>query len=130
MVQCPLRKKLNHRGSRKQKLRQTFNKLGWKKQKGKDVALTKQTKKSRKVMQLPTRLTVCFICNDPHKACDYPKCEKLTTLVSGDDKVDSISNGPSRVNPLQLLNVIHGQPLAPKSLMFVQTLVNSIWSKP
>ena len=50
----------------------------------------------------------------------------MTTLVSREDKEDSNSDGPSRVNPLQLLNVIRDQLAASKSLMFVQALVNGV----
>ena len=59
-----------------------------------------------------------------------PNGEKLSTLVTVDDKPGSNSDeGHSRVNPLQLLNVIRGQITAPKSLMFVETLVNGVWVK-
>ena len=48
-------------------------------------------------------------------------------MVTGDDKANSDSDeGPSRVNPLQLLNVIRGQSTTPKALMFVETLVNGV----
>ncbi|RVW60182.1 hypothetical protein CK203_088220 [Vitis vinifera] len=47
----------------------------------------------------------CFIYNGPHQARDCPKIEKLSTLVTADDKGDSDSETPPRVNPLQLLNV-------------------------
>ena len=48
-------------------------------------------------------------------------------MVTRDDKANSNSDeGPSRVNPLQLLNVIRGQTTATKSLMFVETLANGV----
>ena len=37
-----------------------------------------------------------------------------------------MDESPSRVNTLQLLNEICGQTTAPKSLMFVETLVNCV----
>ena len=77
-------------------------------------------------MQLLTRPSGCFICNGPQRARDCPKRGKLTALVSKEDKEDSDSDGPSRVNPLQLLNVIRGQLAASKSLMFVLAWVNEV----
>ena len=75
-------------------------------------------------MNKPTR---CFICSGPHRARDCLRQERLLALVTGDDKANSdFDDGPSRVNPLQLLNVLCGQTTAPKSLMFVETLVNGV----
>ena len=50
----------------------------------------------------------------------------MIALVFGEDKEGSDSDGPSRVNPLKLLNFIYGQPTASKSLMFMQALVNKV----
>ncbi|RVW49989.1 hypothetical protein CK203_082283 [Vitis vinifera] len=47
----------------------------------------------------------------------------------GDDKGKSDSETPSRVNPLQLLNVIHGETHVQKSLMHVHVIVNSVQVK-
>ena len=108
-------------GAKKAKYKEkTSKKSGWKKQKGKEVAITENPERNGKAMQRPTRSSGCFICNGPHKARDCPKREKLTALVSREDEEDSYSDGPSRVNPLQLLNVIHGQLVASKSLIFMQ----------
>lgn len=49
----------------------------------------------------------CFICDGPHHAKDCPKREKLNAIVTKNDKDGSDSDGPTRVNPLQLLNTIH-----------------------
>ena len=46
-----------------------------------------------------------------------------------DDKGKSDSETPSRVNPLQLLNVIHGETHVQKSLMHVHVIVNSVQVK-
>ena len=70
----------------------------------------------------------CFICNGPHRAKDYPKIEKLSALVTADDKGDSHPDTP-RVNPLQLLNVIHGETPVQKSLMHVHAVVNGVQVK-
>ena len=89
--------------------------------------MTKPTEKGGKTAQPANRPTGCFICTGPHRARDCPKREKLSALVTGDDKANSDSDeGPSRVNPLQLLNVIRGQSTTPNALMFVETLVNGV----
>ena len=71
----------------------------------------------------------CFICNGPYRAKDFPKREKLSALVTADDKANTDSNSPSRVNPLQLLNVISGKNQLQKTLMHVQVLLNGIQVK-
>ena len=71
----------------------------------------------------------CFICNGPHRAKDYPKREKLSALVTTDDKGDFDSETAPRVNPLQLLNVINGETLVQKSLMHVHAVVNGVQVK-
>nr|CAN72971.1 hypothetical protein VITISV_018184 [Vitis vinifera] len=58
-----------------------------------------------------------------------PKREKISALVIADDKGKSDSETPSRVNPLQLLNVIHGETHVQKSLMHVHVIVNSVQVK-
>ena len=73
-----------------------------------------------------TRPMGCFICNGPHRAKDCPKSEKLSALVTVDDKASTDSYSPSRVNPLQLLNAIGGENLLHKTLMHVQVLINGI----
>ena len=47
-----------------------------------------------------------FICNDPHPARDFPKCEKLNAMVAEDKRGQSDEKVPSRVNPLQLQNAL------------------------
>ena len=71
----------------------------------------------------------CFICNGPHRAKDYLKREKLSALVTTDDKGDSDSETAPRVNLLQLLNVINGETLVQKSLMHVHAVVNGVQVK-
>ena len=71
----------------------------------------------------------CFIYNGPHRAKDCPKREKLSALVTADDKGDSYSKTPPRVNPLQLLNVINGETLVQKSLIHVHAVVNGVQVK-
>ena len=78
----------------------TSKKSRWKKQKGKDVTVTKQSEKNGKAVQPSTQPSGCFIFNGLHRARDCPKREKLTVLVSGEDKEDSDFDGPSRVTPL------------------------------
>ncbi|RVW20587.1 hypothetical protein CK203_115249 [Vitis vinifera] len=60
---------------------------------------------------------------------DCPKREKLSTLVSANDKGDSDSETAPRVNPLQLLNVINGETPVQKSLMHVYVVVNGVQVK-
>ncbi|KAL6332342.1 hypothetical protein AAG906_004908 [Vitis piasezkii] len=54
-----------------------------------------------------TRMAGCFICNGLHRARDCSKREKLLALVTVKDKGESDLETPPRVNPLQLLNVLH-----------------------
>ena len=86
-------------------------------------------KKTTKVVQHTTRMAGCFIYNGPHRARDCPKIEKLSTLVTIDDKGDFDSETPPRVNPLQLLNVINGETPVQKSLMHVYAVVNGVQVK-
>ncbi|KAL5775969.1 hypothetical protein ACOSP7_013526 [Xanthoceras sorbifolium] len=67
----------------------------------------------------------CFICNGPHRARDCPKKEKLNALMN-QDVGDSDCAGPSRVNPLQLLNTISAEMQSSecKGLMYVTAQVN------
>lgn len=46
-----------------------------------------------------------------------------------DDKGESDSKAPQRVNPFQLLNVIHGEIPAQKSQMHVHAIVNGVHVK-
>ena len=82
--------------------------------------------KTIKVVQQTTRMIGCFICNGPHRAKDCPKREKLSALVTTDDKGDSDSETAPRVNPLQLLNMINGETPVQKSLMHVHAVVNGV----
>ena len=68
----------------------------------------------------------CFICNGPHRARDCPKREKLSTLVTADDKGDSDSETAPIVKPRQLLNMINGETPVQKSLMHVHAMVNGV----
>lgn len=66
----------------------------------------------------------CFTCQRPHRARDCPKKEKLNPLVIEEDNSDS-DGGPSRVNPLQLVNAIKTENGdAQKDLMYATTLIN------
>ena len=85
--------------------------------------------KTIKVVQQTTRMIGCFICNGPHRAKDCPKRKRLSTLVTADDKGDSDPETSTRVNPLQLLNVIHGETLVQKSLMHIHAIVNGVQVK-
>ena len=71
----------------------------------------------------------CFIYNGPHQAKDCPKREKLSALVTTNDKGEFDSKTPPRVNLLQLLNVIHGETPVQKSLMHLHAIVNSVQVK-
>ena len=65
-----------------------------------------------------------FICNDPHRAKDCPKPEKLNAMVAEDEKGQSDEEVPSRVNPLQLLNALSAGGNS-KGLSYVQVEMNS-----
>ena len=80
----------------------------------KGVVMTKPVEKTTKFVQQTTRMARCHC---PHKSKDYPKREKLLTLVTVDNKREFDSKIPLRVNPLQFLNVIHGETPVQKSLM-------------
>ena len=45
----------------------------------------------------------CFICNGPHRAKNCTKKEKLNAIMAEDA---DLSDEPTQVNPLQLLNTI------------------------
>ncbi|KAL6350766.1 hypothetical protein AAG906_028237 [Vitis piasezkii] len=118
------------KGGKKAKVEgKTSKKSGWKKQSKKTVVGGKPLEKTIKFVQQTTRMAGCFICNGPHRARDCPKREKLSALVTVDDKGESDSETPSRVNPLQLLNVIHGETLVQKSLMHIYAVVNGVQVK-
>ncbi|KAL6319749.1 hypothetical protein AAG906_036807 [Vitis piasezkii] len=85
----------------------------------------KPMEKTIKVEQT-TRMIGCFIRNGPHRAKDAPKREALT--VTADDK-ETRPDTPPRVNPLQLLNVIHGETPVQKSLMHIHAIVNGVQVK-
>ena len=98
---------------------------------GRDAAVTMQKKKKRMARQhnlLPDRLSASL--QWPHKARDCPKRENLIGLVLGENKEDPDSDGPLRVNPLQLFNAIRGQLATSKSLMFVQALMKGVCDTP
>ena len=103
---------------------------GWKKLDKKVAAAGgKPVEKTTKFVQQTTRMAGCFICNGPHRARDCPKREKLSALVTADDKGDSDSKTLLRVNPLQLLNVINDETPIQKSLMHVHAIVNGVQVK-
>ena len=77
-------------------------------------------------VQQTTRPVGCFICNGPHRDKYCPKSEKLSALVTADDKANTDLDSPSRVNHLQLLNAISGENQPQKTLMHVQVLLNGI----
>ena len=79
-----------------------------------------------KFVQQTTRMAGYFICNGLHRARDCLKREKLSALVTADDKGDSDSETAPRVNPLQLLNMINGEIPVHKSLMHVHAMVNGV----
>ncbi|WKA05087.1 hypothetical protein VitviT2T_023072 [Vitis vinifera] len=115
-------------GGKKAKNEGKTKKSDWKKHNKKPAEGGKPVEKTTKVVQQTTRMTGCFICNGPHRAKDCPKREKLSALVTADDKGDSHPDTP-RVNPLQLLNVIHGETPVQKSLMHVHAMVNGVQVK-
>ena len=82
-----------------------------------------------KFVQQTTRMAGYFICNGLHRARDCLKREKLSALVTADDKGESDLKTPLRVNPLQLLNVINGETLVQKSLRYVHVVVNGVQVK-
>ncbi|KAG6503122.1 hypothetical protein ZIOFF_035412 [Zingiber officinale] len=66
----------------------------------------------------------CFICNGDHKMRDCPKRGKLMELVAEQDH-EANEEGPSRVNPLQLLGALHAEKSNNhKGLMYVSVLIN------
>ena len=91
--------------------------------------MAKPVEKTTKFVQQTTRMVGCFICNGPHRARNYFKREKLSALVTADDKGESDSKTLLRVNPLQFLNVIHGETLIQKSIMHVHAIVNGVQVK-
>ena len=86
--------------------------------------------KTTKFVQQTTRMAGCFIYNGPHRARNCPKREKLSTLMTTNNKGESDSEEtPLRVNPLQLLNMINGETPVQKSLMHVHVIVNGVQVK-
>ena len=55
-----------------------------------------------------------------------PKREKLSILVTADENEEFDLESLPRVNPFQLLNVIHGETHVQKSLMYVHAIVNGV----
>ena len=104
-------------------------KSGWNKQGKKPAVGGKPVEKTTKFVQQTTQMTGYFICNSPHRARDCPKRKKLSALMTADDKRDSDSETPPKVNPLQLLNVINGETSVQKSLMHVHVVVNGVQVK-
>ena len=67
----------------------SFNKkAGWKGTK-KGAAETKPVETTTNFVHQTIRPVGCFICNGPHRAKDYPKREKLSALVTADDKAST-----------------------------------------
>ena len=73
------------------------------------------------------RTSGCFICNGPHRARECPKREKLSALVAEEGPGNSDSEGPSRFNPLQLINTLRSvkETSGNKSLMYFDAVVNN-----
>lgn len=66
----------------------------------------------------------CFICNGDHRMRDCPKKGNLSALVAEQDH-DTEQEGPSRVNPLQVLGALHAEKSNNhKGLMYVSVLIN------
>ncbi|RVW90844.1 Retrovirus-related Pol polyprotein from transposon 17.6 [Vitis vinifera] len=59
----------------------------------------------------------------------WRRSQSLCSRPPDDDKRDSDSKTPPRVNPLQLLNVINGETPIQKSLMHVHAVVNGVQVK-
>ena len=117
-------------GGRKAKVEgKAFKKSRWKKQNKKSVIGVKPVEKTTKLVQQSTQMAGCFICNGPHQARDCPKREKFSTLVFADNEGESDSKTPPRVNPLQLLDVLHGETPVQKSLMHVPVILNGVQVK-
>ena len=55
-----------------------------------------------------------------------PKREKLSILVTADENEEFDLESLPRVNPFQLLNVIHGETPVQMSLMHVHVIVNGV----
>ena len=76
-----------------------FNKkASWKGAKN-GVAEAKPMETTTKYVQQTTRPVGCLICNGPHRAKDCSKREKLTALVTSDNKASNDSDSPSQENP-------------------------------
>ncbi|GAV83323.1 gag-asp_proteas domain-containing protein [Cephalotus follicularis] len=71
----------------------------------------------------------CFLCDGPHRARDCPRKEKLNALLvaeAGSSEPDS--EGPTRVNPIQLLSTIRevAQAKPFSGLLYVKVVLNSV----
>ncbi|KAL6312753.1 hypothetical protein AAG906_020640 [Vitis piasezkii] len=100
------------KGGKKAKVEsKTSKKSGWKKQNKKGGAGVKPMKKTTKFCIPPDDRMLHLQWPIPSQ--DYSKRKTLGPY-------------PSRVNPLQLLNVIHGETLIQKSLMHVHAIVNGV----
>ena len=64
----------------------TSKKSRWKKQNKKPATGGKLVEKTIKFVQQTIQMARCFICNGPHRARDCSKREKLSALVTADDK--------------------------------------------
>ena len=64
-----------------------------------------------------TNPSSCFICNEPQRARDYPKKEKLNALSAIEDDHSEL-NTPTTINLLHLLNAIQAE--THKNLIYVE----------
>ena len=124
-----MQKPKSKRGKKVKVEGKTSKKSRWNKQNKKGVVGVKPVEKTTKFVQQSTWMAGCFIYNGPHQAKDCPKREKLSALVTTNDKGEFDSKTPPRVNLLQLLNVIHGETPVQKSLMHLHAIVNSVQVK-
>lgn len=102
--------------------KQSPTKAGKKKSLKKKDATTHGAKESK---SKPVKAGECFICGGPHRAVACPKKEKVSALTSHEDEdFDSVDEGPSRVNPMQLLNALAAKHSSGRELLYVMVRVN------
>lgn len=68
----------------------------------------------------------CFICEGPHRARGCPKREKLNIIVADKNDGGSDSDGPTRMNPMQLLNALQPAKAQQKGLIYVRVQINGV----
>ncbi|GAV91451.1 gag-asp_proteas domain-containing protein [Cephalotus follicularis] len=66
--------------------------------------------------------SVCFICEGPHRARDCPRRGSLNVMMArGENEGNADLEAPTRVAPLQLINVLRAVP--PSGLLYVNMRV-------